>query len=167
MGVQVFEQILLIHSAEYHSQYFQIYLKEKLLQRCEGTFSFVVKDCFLNCKNVCLIEEEKKKPKWNHRWSEKILLFVLSSLLVLNFCPCLMMLAVAHSGINYSLCQRSTLIDVDVFRAVSKFSQCMLQSMISNFSHFHTFHQHLTSTNFAMLQGKNSLLVMCFSICDL
>lgn len=103
--------------------------------------------------NVCLIEEDKKKSKKSHR-PEKVVLFALSSLLVLNFCPCLMMLAVAHSGINYSLCQESTLIEVGVLRAVSKFSQHMLQYKISNFSHFHTFHQHLTSTNFVMLQGK-------------
>lgn len=47
MGVQVVEQILLIQSAEYHSQYFQIYLEEKMLQRCEGSLSFVVKIVFL------------------------------------------------------------------------------------------------------------------------
>lgn len=115
--------------------------------------------------NVCVIEE--KKPKRNHRWSDKIVLFALSSLLVLNFCPCLMMLAVAHSGINYSLCQESTLIDGGVLRAVSKYNQHMLQSKISNFSHFHTFHQHLTSTNFVLLQGKTNFLIMGISVCDL
>lgn len=47
MGVQVVEQILLIQSAEYHSQYFQIYLEEKMLQRWEGSLSFVVKIVFL------------------------------------------------------------------------------------------------------------------------
>lgn len=120
--------------------------------------------------NVYVIEGEEKKPKRNHRWSEKIVLFVLSSLLVLNFCPCLMMLAVAHSGINYSLCQESTLIDGNrwkLLRAVSKYSQHMFQSKISNLPHFHTFQQHLTSTNFVMLQEKTSLLIMCISICDL
>lgn len=109
----------------------------------------------------------QKKPKRNHRWSEKVVLFALSSLLVLNFCPCLLMLAVAHSGINQRLRQESTVIHVGVLRAVSKFNQHMLQSKISHFSHFHTFHQHLTSTNFAVLQGKTSLLIICISICDL
>lgn len=54
MGVQVVEQILLIHSAGYHSQYFQIYLEEKLLQRCDASFSFVVKIVFFKLhKCVC------------------------------------------------------------------------------------------------------------------
>lgn len=55
-----------IHSAEYHSQYFQIYLKEKLLQRCEGSFSFVVRIVFeivRMCVSLMLTEETKKEPQ--------------------------------------------------------------------------------------------------------